>query len=439
LKIGVGALVTGSALCHHDFMSDARPADLPSEPSCELLRNEAAVITEVEPSVVDVLGWQPEQMIGAPSTNFVHPEDQGSAVGAWFAMLMEPGATATWRGRYRTAAGGWQWVDTENTNLLADADNPSVKTTMRRTQVDQAGVEEELRTRQQLLSKLADAVPVGLFQFDAAGRITFTNGQLHKMLGIEAAATCDAQFAVVAQDDRPLLRSAWDDVMADQPIDGLELRFRSPHDDHTTPEMRVCLMSLRPLTNRTGQVTGAIGCVSDVTESVQLRRELEIRAAIDGPTGCMNRRATMELLDLTMDGKDADRGGVGVIFVDIDRFKDVNDVFGHAAGDALLVEVARRIRSVIRKGDRLGRIGGDEFLVVCPGLTDPRDAVRVAERVSTVLKTDIEVMGHHMHLQASAGVTWSEGRQSSDELVAEADRAMYRSKRDGRGRVMVSA
>jgi diguanylate cyclase (GGDEF)-like protein/PAS domain S-box-containing protein len=420
-------------------MSDERPPDRLSEPSCELLRNEAAVITEVEPSVVDVLGWQPEQMVGVPSTNFIHPEDQGTAVGAWFAMLTEPGMTATWRGRYRTSAGGWQWVDTENTNLLADPNNPSVKTTMRRIEVDQASVEEELRTRQQLLNRLADAVPVGLFQFDVTGQITFTNDQLHKMLGREAAATCDTQFEVVAEDDRPLLRRALDHVIADQPVDGVELRFRSPGGDQAAPEMRVCLMSLRPLTNRAGQVSGAIGCVSDVTESVQLRRELEIRAAIDGPTGCMNRRTTMELLDIAMDGKDSDGGGVGVIFVDIDHFKDVNDVFGHAAGDALLVEVAQRIRGVIRKGDRLGRIGGDEFLVICPGLTDPHNAVRVAERVSTVLKTDIEVMGHQMHLQASAGVTWSEGCQSSDELVAEADRAMYRSKRDGRGRVMVSA
>jgi diguanylate cyclase (GGDEF)-like protein len=244
---------------------------------------------------------------------------------------------------------------------------------------------------------------------------------------------------VVAEDDRPLLRRALDEVMADQPVDGLELRVRPPHNDDAAPELRVCLLSLRPLTNRAGDVSGAIGSVSDVTESVQLRRELEIRAAIDGPTGCMNRRATMELLDVAMDGKEADRGGVGVVFVDIDHFKDVNDVFGHAAGDALLVEVAKRIRSVIRKGDRLGRIGGDEFLVICPGLTDPHNAVHVAERVSSALKTDIEVMGHQLRIQASAGVTWSEGRQSSDELVAEADRAMYRSKRDGRGRVMVGA
>jgi diguanylate cyclase (GGDEF)-like protein/PAS domain S-box-containing protein len=420
-------------------MSDAGPSDLPSKPSCELLRNEAAVITEIEASVVDVLGWQPEQMVGVPSTNFIHPEDQGTAVGAWFAMLTEPGITATWRGRYRTAAGGWQWVDTENTNLLADADSPSVKTTMRRIEVDQASVEEELRTRLQLLNRLADAVPVGLFQFDVAGQITFTNDQLHMMLGVEAAATCDAQFEVVAEEDRAVLRRAFDDVMADQPVDGLELRFRSPDDDDATPGMRVCLVSLRPLTNRAGQVSGAIGCVSDVTEAVQLRRELEIRAEIDGPTGCMNRRATMELLDTAVDGTEGDKGGVGVIFVDIDHFKEVNDVFGHAAGDALLVEVARRIRSVIRGGDRLGRIGGDEFLVVCPGLTDPNNAVRVAERVSSVLKTDIEVMGNQLQLQASAGVTWSEGCQSSDELVADADRAMYRSKREGRGRVMVGA
>src|SRR5207248_6504838 len=122
----------------------------------------------------------------------------------------------------------------------------------------------------------------------------------HEMLGVEAAATCDAQFVVIIEDDRPLLLRGLNAVMADQPVDGLELRFRPHGDDDATPPTRVCLMSLRPLTDNAGKVSGAIGCVSDATESVQLRRELEIRAAIDGPTGCMNRRATMELLETTL-------------------------------------------------------------------------------------------------------------------------------------------
>lgn len=403
--------------------------------SCSMTRNEAAVITAVDDSVTEILGWRAEQMVGSPSTAFIHPEDQGSAVAAWFEMLAQPGATVSWRGRYRTASGGWQWVETKNTNRLDDAGDASVTTTITRIEVDQLSVEEELRSRKQVLDRLADAVPVGLFQIDRARRIAFTNDRLHEMLGIERATTCEEQFQVVVDEDRHLLEAGVTAVLEDQPVDGLELRFKPPVPDRKTTQTKVCLLSLRPLTEENGTVSGAIGSVSDVTEGVQLRRELEIRASVDGLTGCLNRQATMELLEILMSRSERGRS-LGVIFIDIDRFKNVNDELGHAAGDTVLVEVADRIRNVIRDKDQLGRIGGDEFLVICPEMLDLESAVQVAERVSGVLREGIALEGGRADLQASVGVAWTDEPTSPDSLVADADRAMYRSKRDGRGAVI---
>lgn len=412
-----------------------------SAPEAHLTRDELAIITWVDERMGDVLGWQPGDMVGQPSTLFIHTEDQATAVAAWFEMRENPGKTVQWRGRYRTAAGDWQWVETENTNCLDDPVHPVVHTVMRRFTPTAAGVAEELRARKQLLNRLADAVPVGLFQLERNMEkhveITFTNDRFLDMFGPEAAATARAQFARVLPEDVSVLENALARVLGDEPVDHVEFRYLPP-DDRRRNSPRVCHLSLRPLTDDTGAVSGAIGCVSDVTESVELRRELELRAAVDGLTGCLNRQSTMDLLDATVRNLHEAGSTVAVIFIDIDRFKDVNDVHGHAAGDRVLVEAADRIRQVIRSNDRFGRIGGDEFLVICPDVASTQMAMNVAERVARALHGAVEIPGGVIEFQSSVGVAWAAGPTTSDALVATADTAMYRSKREGLGSAVMA-
>ena len=419
-------------------MASVIPAEPDRQPGCRLTRDEAAVITAVDDAIVDLLGWAPEDLVGSPSTEFIHPEDQGSAVSAWFEMVKAPGSTKRWRGRYRTADGGWRWVEAENTNHLADPAEPVVVTVMRPITVERVSMEEELRAREQLLTRLSDAIPVGLFQIDAQRRVTFTNDRLHAILGVAAKATVDAQFAELAADDREPFAAALARVLDDELVDDLELRLSAPVEGGGGSSPRVCLVSLRALTDGTGTVTGAIGCLSDVTDRVRLRRELEIRAAIDTLTGCLNRAAVLELLDLMLDRVGPPENGLAVVFVDLDRFKDVNDRFGHATGDRFLAEVADRMRAVVRGDDRIGRIGGDEFLIVCPNVVEPSAAVDVAERVAAALDAAVRVDGHDIASRASVGVAWTDRRPSPDELIARADEAMYASKRAAAGGVVLA-
>ena len=191
-------------------MSDEHPVE------CRLTRDNAGVITAVDPSIVDVLGWQPEDLIGEASTGFIHPEDQGAAISAWFEMIGSPGAVKTWRGRYRTAQGGWQWVQTVNTNRLHDGDDPVVSTVISRVAVEQASVAEELRAREQLITRLADALPVGVFQIDTRRCITFTNDRLRTILSTPPAATIDAQLAGLVDEDEEALQDALDTVLGNR-------------------------------------------------------------------------------------------------------------------------------------------------------------------------------------------------------------------------------
>jgi PAS domain S-box/diguanylate cyclase (GGDEF) domain len=392
-----------------------------------LIRNDVALIVAAEGAVREVLGWSVDELVGLASTTLVHPEDQASAVGAWFDMLGEPGCSRTWRGRYRSGEGTWQWVEATNTNRLDDPDDPKVVSSIIRVTVDEVTIEEELRARKQLLIRLSDALPIGLFQIDVSRHVTFTNDRLHAIIDAAPAATADAQFASVFSDDRDRFESALSAALLDHAVDDLEVRLVVASDG-AEAKTRVCLVSLRSLTDDTGAVTGAIGCLSDVTDSVRLRRELQLRASVDGLTGCMNREATLELLDLLLSEDAEVREGIAVAYVDLDNFKQVNDCYGHAAGDAVLVAAVERMQAVLRGDDRVGRLGGDEFLIVCPKVASESAADDLAARLRASMQSTVRVGLSDIQLRASIGLAWTNHEATSDELIARADLAMYSSK-----------
>src|SRR4029077_16515948 len=133
------------------------------------------------------------------------------------------------------------------------------------------------------------------------------------------------------------------------------------------------------------------------------------------------------------------RGGPGIalLFIDLDGFKRVNDMLGHAAGDELLVQVAKRLRDALRDGDLCVRLGGDEFVVCCPEMDGQAPALQLAERLLDALNQPYDVHGHEMLVGASIGIAGASGEDpvSIDQLLSNADIAAYRAKRMGRGRI----
>ena len=129
---------------------------------------------------------------------------------------------------------------------------------------------------------------------------------------------------------------------------------------------------------RRGQRRDRLGARRD-RQRRRAHRELERRATFDALTGCYNRGAILELLERELAREDG--AGIGVIYVDLDKFKPVNDTLGHAAGDELLAGVAERLRELTRREDDVGRLGGDEFLVLLPDIRSSEVAMRVAERI----------------------------------------------------------
>ena len=404
----------------------------PLPPRIGRVRKDAlAVIVEVDAALLRILGWTAEQMVGHRSLEFVHPDDQEQAIRDWMQMLETPGSMPPVRQRHRRADGGWTWFEVTNHNEIADPAVGVVVAEMIDVSHEMAA-EEAMRARETLLRRLAEALPIGVLQATADGRIVYTNERLQRILGAGPAPELAAQLATVAREDWPALDVAIESALRSGIDADLEIQIRPTPDDRA----RRCMVRLRALADELGTTTGAILTLEDVTESARLRAELERRATHDMLTRVMNRASVIAVIDdaLARPGTN----GTAAIFVDLDHFKAVNDSLGHAAGDELLRIVADRLAIAVRGDDALGRIGGDEFLIVCSGIHGVAPARRVAERISRALCRPVHLAGTTLDLQASLGVAYSGRRPiTADALVARADAAMYESKRQGLGRPVV--
>ncbi|MEA2147290.1 MAG: hypothetical protein QOG59_2877 [Solirubrobacteraceae bacterium] len=181
--------------------------------------------------------------------------------------------------------------------------------------------------------------------------------------------------------------------------------------------------------------------IDQLTRSIRYsieRKRSEVRLAQqalqDALTGLPNRVLLLDRLGVALARGRRRPTSVAVLFLDLDRFKTINDSLGHDAGDELLLEISARLRATLRPGDTVARFGGDEFLILCEELTGEFEAVRVAERALQAILAPIQVAGHRISVGASVGIAYgSDGGSSAHELVRQADAAMYRAKRRGTG------
>jgi diguanylate cyclase (GGDEF)-like protein len=161
-------------------------------------------------------------------------------------------------------------------------------------------------------------------------------------------------------------------------------------------------------------------------------------ALYDGLTGVANRTLFMDRLGLALGRAQRKGGSIAVMFVDLDRFKMINDSYGHEVGDAVLVEVAHRLRRSVRPHDTVGRCGGDEFTILCEDIEDCATAERLAERIGDALATPVVAADRSIYATASVGLILAHGGHGSpDEVLRDADAAMYVAKQRGKARYEV--
>lgn len=193
---------------------------------------------------------------------------------------------------------------------------------------------------------------------------------------------------------------------------------------------RTCRLSLRAVGAATG---GYRGTVSDITEEVQARARIEHLSLHDALTGLPNRNRMQEFLEGKLKGLSTIDKPLVMLSIDLDRFKPVNDSFGHETGDQVLSEVSKRLRLIVREGDLVARLGGDEFILLVTGISTQEEVERLCERLIASIEQPFEIDSHSIFIGASIGVAMAPADASqAEELLRYADIALYEAKEAGR-------
>jgi diguanylate cyclase (GGDEF)-like protein/PAS domain S-box-containing protein len=283
--------------------------------------------------------------------------------------------------------------------------------------------EQERNRSERILHSTAE----GIYGVDAAGAVTFANEAMARALGkpVEALVGQSAHDACGHPEPAGATCQICEALAVGDSVPCTGASFRRA-DGTSFP---VEFTSVRIVER--GRTTGTVVSFRDLTE----HEELTERALRDGLTGLPNRALFMDHLGKAVSRLERNPNMAAVMFIDLDRFKVVNDSMGHAAGDALLVAAAERLVASVRTPDTVARFGGDEFVVLCENLEEERDVVTVAQRVVTAFAEPFTIQGVEVSANASVGVTVTrDSHMDPANLVRDADAAMYRAKEQGRGR-----
>jgi diguanylate cyclase (GGDEF)-like protein len=264
------------------------------------------------------------------------------------------------------------------------------------------------------------------------GRITYANPALLEWSAQDGTPLGRSWLAFVAAQDQRAAEHALNSLETDGQWHG-ELR-------HCMGEsVRWCEVSLIHLPHDVGDGDGKHAYLQllDVTSQREFAALLTHQAMHDGLTGLPNRTLLRDRLDHALASAQRSGDGVALVFLDVDHFKTINDSLGHAAGDDVIIELARRLQKTVRPGDTVARLGGDEFVVCCVNLTDQSQITGIAARLMEAVSQPFDVHGHEVHISISAGVATSDADADADaaSLLRESDMAMYEAKAQGRGRV----
>ncbi len=349
--------------------------------------------------------------------------------------------------RRRRTDGSWLWVDSTVHNYLNQPDRNYVLVELVDVSAEMAA-QEALQQQGALLRRLTDAMPDGLLHLDTERNVIYHNARLLEILhGSPQDARAEGESGgKPGTHEAPGAQRSMKTVLHTLTEEGMATferalaRVLEEGEDQDVEvdvallsgEPRRVLMSIRALLRPDGAVSGTITTALDVTDSARARQELEERATFDALTGCQNRSSILAALQRELEREDSTC--TGVLYVDLDNFKSVNDTLGHAAGDESLILVAERLRAANRDDDEIGRLGGDEFLVLLRGIPGAGVAMSVAQRVCDSLRISAQLSCGSVELRASVGVACTEdGAIDAEELISRADVAMYRSKEQREG------
>ncbi len=384
---------------------------------------------QVSGNAVAILGVEPAQLIGQPLWETATPGDLRTLRTLWSSLERSGRARSTIRLHHRD--GHPVWLDVVGQPWVPDDwfEQP-LNLFVARDVTDDVWALEHLAESEQRWRLAFEHSPLGAALVGPTGDIMLANAALGEMLGHRPAAMAMMSLADITHvDDRSIDAARFASLLSgDEQTYTVEKRFVAADGRRLWGQLTAAAVP-----DLNGEVRGIIVQVQDVTQRRDAELELASRALHDPLTGLANRFLVQQWLGGALQEHLGSQ--VGVLYCDLDRFKLVNDSLGHGAGDEVIIEAAARLRAAVRPEDLVGRVGGDEFVVVCERIGGDDDLLRFAARVAASLDEPIIIDGHSHIVTISIGTATGCAPETADQVLMRADMALLRAKRMGRARV----
>jgi diguanylate cyclase (GGDEF)-like protein/PAS domain S-box-containing protein len=315
----------------------------------------------------------------------------------------------------------------------------------RRLQAENRHITWQLESSERKYRYLVDSSPDIIYTLDHQGRFTFVNDRVEQLLGFRSAELIGEHYSVlVHEEDMKRADYVFNEGRGDYRVSrNVELRLKSHHADGEARTFNNELITIPfkanekqlelALDSSQRELFGTYGIARDITDRKRADELITYQAYHDILTDLPNRVLFKDRLGLAVLQAKRNDSELALIFIDLDRFKLVNDTLGHGIGDELLQQTAIRLKACLRRCDTLARLGGDEFTAVLPELNDRHDAVVIAEKFLECLRLPFQLAGQSVHISASIGIAiYPVDGESIDELIRHSDIAMYHLKAKGK-------
>ncbi|MEH6434991.1 PAS domain S-box protein [Massilia sp. DD77] len=383
-------------------------------------------LLQVNPSWTDALGWTAEDLTSRPFLDFVHPDDVESTL-AEAQAVNAGGLTTGFCNRYRHAAGGYRWLEWSTRSVSSGRLYCTVRDVT--AFVENA---EALRSQEEKIRLLLEQANDAFLGMDEHGVITEWNKQAELTFGWKAEEAIG----------QPMIELIAPPHLRQRHLDGMAAFLAAGEGRPHTKRVEV------PALRRDGQeilIEVSVGMLAhrgqryfyaflrDVSEPRRLAEQMHYQATHDFLTGLPNRYAFMERLQHAIDAAQRQPNSLALLFIDLDGFKSVNDVCGHEAGDAVLIDFGRRLTGAVRRTDMVARLAGDEFVVMLDQAGDARaDIEQITRKILVAAAAPYPAASGCAALGASIGVAFHTAGDSADALLSRADTAMYAAKKAGK-------
>ena len=389
--------------------------------------SQGGVLLHFNRVMIELLGAPSrERLIGLDTgTLYADPEDRT----AWKTMMQYEGQVADFETQILRLDGARIWVRSQARAIRDQRDRIIAYEAVVEDITDRKRAEDALRSSEERFRSLVHNAADMISILDAEGKVLYHSPASLRLLGFSPSERLGRDgFEALHGEDRQRIEALFAEVV-DRPRQSRLAEYRMRHSDGS---WRVLESKFTNLLDNPA-VSGVVLNSRDVSDRKEAEDRLLHDALHDALTTLPNRTLFVDRLTHCLDRRARNRSyRCALLFLDLDRFKMINDSFGHAIGDRLLVQASSRLKSCLRPTDTLARLGGDEFAILLDEVGDASTAVRVAQRIQQELEAPFHLEGREIYSTASIGIALSTAESEPADVLRDADTAMYRAKSQGR-------